>query len=230
MEQREPDDPLGVFVGLRNVMVFYVVVIVLAWAIASFACCAEPCDHPVDMQRIDIEFYEQLSTGEVIVCELCGRELAVDMPGVYYYNSHKPGYAERLAEHKRYVSQVRESIDARKAANIQTRIKTMKNGVGYTHPDRQSPAGSKDYIGATSSGDGWEIRWAGPYNKGPQAIDVLRAALDHLTHLQRTTSTSEANAKLIVHVTQAIEEYDGASPSIGGSLNDLIPKAEDAGE
>lgn len=94
----------------------------------------------------------------------------------------------------------------------------------YSRADRDNTQ-STIYVGAESVGDGWSIRWAGPYNKGPQAIDVLRAALDHLTHLQQTTNgASESNAKLIVHLVKAIQEFDGVRPTIGGELNNLIPE------
>ena len=94
-------------------------------------------------------------------------------------------------------------------------------GVGYAASSRSR---DNEYQGATSSGNGWEIRWKGPYNVGPEAIDAIRATVDHLTYLQRTTSASEANAKLLVHLIQAAEEFDGVPPTIGGELNNLIPK------
>jgi hypothetical protein len=102
---------------------------------------------------------------------------------------------------------------------------TMQNGVSYTKPHRESPK-ANDYLGGTSHGAGWEIRWAGPYSRGPTAIDAVRATLDHLTHLQKTTQASEANAKLIVHLVKAIEEFDDNPPTMGGRLNDLIPKGD----
>lgn len=149
---REPKDSLGVFVGLRNVLLLYVA-IAIAWLVASY---------------------------------VIGQE---------------------------------------------RRVTTMSHGIQYEHPDRRSPAGSNDYFGATSRGVDknvyWEIRWSGPYNSGPTAIDAVRATLDHLTHLQKTTAASESNAKLINHLVQATEEFDGVKPTMGGELNNLIPKLED---
>ena len=95
--------------------------------------------------------------------------------------------------------------------------------VTYSTPDRSSPVDKTLYRGGTSEGPGWAIRWAGPYMNGPTAIDAVRATLDHLTHLQKTNAASESNAKLIVHLTKAIEEFDGVKPTVGGELNQLIP-------
>jgi hypothetical protein len=106
-------------------------------------------------------------------------------------------------------------------AHLARKNMSETKGVGYAASARTA---DNTYQGATSRGDGWEIRWKGPYNQGPQAIDAMRAALDHLTYLQRTTSASTANAKLIVHLIKAIEEHDGIAPSVGGDLNNLIPK------
>jgi hypothetical protein len=216
------------YADLRTVILVYVI-IVAVWAFASYLFSQDQpklvCGHPVDMQRIDTEYYEYLTTGEVIVCELCGRKLAVERPAVYAYHSYEASYAKRLAQHENYVSRVRESIAACETPSTIIKAEDM-SGVGYAYPDRQHVAGDKAYLGATSSGHGWEIRWKGPYNEGPTAIDAMRAVRDHLSHLQQTTSTSESNAKLLFHVLKAIEEYDGEEPSIGGSLNDLIPKAE----
>ena len=98
----------------------------------------------------------------------------------------------------------------------------MKDGVAYSKPQR-SGLSKNDYAGATSHGPGWEIRWKGPYNNGPTAIDAVRATVDHLTHLQKTTAASESNAKLLVHLIKAVEEFDQKPPTIGGELNNLIP-------
>lgn len=110
--------------------------------------------------------------------------------------------------------------------NAQLGAKQMKNELGYSTPDRKG-ATANAYLGAASHGHGWVINWKGPYNRGPKVIDVLRASLDHLTHLQRTDAASEDNAKLINHIVQAIEEFDGVKPTLGGDLNNLIPKLED---
>lgn len=101
-------------------------------------------------------------------------------------------------------------------------ISTM--GLGYSKPNR---GGENEYGGATSRGENWEIRWQGPYNDGPLPIEAVRATIDNLQHRQKTTAATEDNAKLLVKLIQAVEEYDGAEPTIGGRLNDLIPKAGD---
>lgn len=95
---------------------------------------------------------------------------------------------------------------------------------GYNKYQRGEPA---RYHGAESSGDGWRLVWQSPYVKGPTAIDMIRATVDHLTHLQRTDASSEDNAKMLVHLLKAIEEHDGVKPTIGGELNNLIPKSSD---
>ena len=69
------------------------------------------------------------------------------------------------------------------------------------------------------------ITWNGETTKGVEPIDVVRAALDRIKFLQeKTTAASEPNARLLVKLMQAVEEFDGKSPSIGGELNNLIPK------
>lgn len=226
-EEPDSEDQLALFVGVRNMFLFYAA-IAIGWLLATYAIGQEQtrCEHPIDMQRIELEEdgFGLWIQGEEIICDVCGKRRSVRLPGVTYSNAHKPEVREQIAQHERYVSQVRDAIKARREAGLETRSKTMNHGVQYSHPDRKSPTGSKDYLGATSRGAGWEIRWQGPYNAGPTAIDTLRAARDHLTHLQKTTAASESNAKLLVHVIQAIEEFDGVPPTIGGSLNDLIPK------
>lgn len=103
----------------------------------------------------------------------------------------------------------------------------MRNNVGYSTPQREGPD-AKRYRGARSFGPDWEIRWAGPYNTGPTAIDAMRSTLNHLTHLQATSdAASTVNAKLINHLVQAIEEFDGVAPTMGGDRNRLIPSADD---
>jgi hypothetical protein len=69
------------------------------------------------------------------------------------------------------------------------------------------------------------IAWAGETVQGVDPIDVVRAALHRIEFLQKqTTAASEPNAKLLVKLMQAVEEFDGVSPTIGGELNNLIPK------
>ena len=69
------------------------------------------------------------------------------------------------------------------------------------------------------------ICWSGETTKGVDPIDVVRAALDRIKFLQeKTTAASEPNARLLVKLMQAVEEFDGLPPSIGGELNNLIPK------
>ena len=80
-------------------------------------------------------------------------------------------------------------------AHLARKNMSETKGVGYAASARSI---DNTYQGATSRGDGWEIRWGGPYNQGPQAVDAVRATLDHLTYLQRTTSASTENAKLII--------------------------------
>lgn len=71
------------------------------------------------------------------------------------------------------------------------------------------------------------ITWNGETTKGVEPIDVVRAALDRIKFLQeKTTAASEPNAKLLVKLMQAVEEFDGVPPSVGGELNNLIPKRE----
>lgn len=94
--------------------------------------------------------------------------------------------------------------------------------IGYSTPNRTG-ADPKKYIGGEYTGHGWSIRFAGPYNSGPTGIEMFRAALANLSHLQQTDLASESNAKLMVHLIKGIEEYDGVAPSIGGDLNALIP-------
>lgn len=96
-------------------------------------------------------------------------------------------------------------------------------GLAYSENHR-GEAGA--YQGGVSSAPGWSIRWQGPYNVGPLPIDVVRAARDNLKHRQRTTASTEENAKLLFKLEQAIEEYEGKSPTIGGDLNNLIPEGE----
>lgn len=83
--------------------------------------------------------------------------------------------------------------------------------------------------GKTTFGHDWNtaITWAGETTIGVDPIDVVRAALDRIKFLQeKTTAASEPNAKLQVKLMQAVEEFDGKSPTIGGELNNLIPKRE----
>lgn len=70
------------------------------------------------------------------------------------------------------------------------------------------------------------INWSGSMTNGEgvEPIDVVRAVLDRVAFLQKTTSATEPNAKLLFKLTQAVEEFDGKPPTIGGALNDLIPK------
>lgn len=83
--------------------------------------------------------------------------------------------------------------------------------------------------GFTAFGPGSQvvITWSGRDEScGVEPIDVVRAALDRLLFLQKTTSASEPNGKLLFKLTQAVEEFDGKTPSMGGALNNLIPKGE----
>jgi hypothetical protein len=69
------------------------------------------------------------------------------------------------------------------------------------------------------------ITWKGDTTKGVEPIDVVRAALHRVQWMQeKTTAASEPNAKLLVKLMQAVEEFDGVPPTIGGELNNLIPK------
>ena len=70
------------------------------------------------------------------------------------------------------------------------------------------------------------IQWVGSLTNGNgvQPIDVIRAALDRVKFLQKTTSASEPNGKLLFALTKAVEEFDGVKPTMGGELNNLIPK------
>lgn len=97
------------------------------------------------------------------------------------------------------------------------------SAVLYSKSQRHHPDPNK-YLGATSFGNGWEVRWRGPYNDGPSAVEMARATLQHLQHVQQTDAASENNAKLMFHLIKAIEEIDNQPPSVGGDLNKLIPK------
>lgn len=102
----------------------------------------------------------------------------------------------------------------------------MNRGIGYTVHNR-SMSTLNGYPGGTSLGDGWEIRWRGPYNQGPTPIEAVRATIEHLQHLQNTSDmASEANAKLMFNLMTAVEEYDGKKPSIGKPLDHLIPSED----
>jgi hypothetical protein len=69
------------------------------------------------------------------------------------------------------------------------------------------------------------ITWNGEATKGVDPIDVVRAVLHRVQWMQeKTTAASEPNARLLVKLMQAVEEFDGKPPSIGGELNNLIPK------
>lgn len=81
--------------------------------------------------------------------------------------------------------------------------------------------------GFTTFGPGSQvvITWSGrDEQRGIEPIDVIRAALDRIQFLQKTNSASEPNGKLMFKLIQAVEEFDGKPPSIGGELNNLIPK------
>lgn len=58
---------------------------------------------------------------------------------------------------------------------------------------------------------------------GVQPIDVCRAVRQRLDYEQHVAPT-EQNAKLLFKVVEAIEAYEGSQPTVGGELNDLIPK------
>lgn len=89
-----------------------------------------------------------------------------------------------------------------------------------------SLANGENLGGFTSFGNTGKtvITWTGNTVEGVEPIDVVRAALDRIKFTQKTTSASEPNAKLMVKLMQAVEEFDGKPPSIGGDLNNLIPK------
>lgn len=90
-----------------------------------------------------------------------------------------------------------------------------------------SSANGQNLGGFTSFGHQFNtsICWAGETTKGIDPIDAVRAALDRIKFLQeKTTAASEPNARLMVKLMQAVEEFDGVPPSIGGELNNLIPK------
>jgi hypothetical protein len=89
-----------------------------------------------------------------------------------------------------------------------------------------SSAEGKNLGGFTSFGNHGKsvITWTGETTEGIEPIDAVRAALDRIQFLQKTLSASEPNAKLLVKLLQAVEEFDGKPPSIGGDLNNLIPK------
>lgn len=71
------------------------------------------------------------------------------------------------------------------------------------------------------------ITWKGNTTKGVEPIDVVRAVLHRVQWMQeKTTAASEPNAKLLVKLMQAVEEFDGKPPTIGGELNNLIPQRE----
>lgn len=101
----------------------------------------------------------------------------------------------------------------------------MSNNFQSSHSAMQGKnLGGRTAFGANLS---TFITWNGSLTNGVEPIDVVRAALDRIKFLQEnTTAASEPNAKLLVKLMQAVEEFDGVSPTIGGELNNLIPKRE----
>lgn len=101
---------------------------------------------------------------------------------------------------------------------------TQMNSYSLMH---EGPAERRVYMGAVSNIGSCRIRWRGPQiTEGVLPIEVLEALRQHLTAVQQTTAASEPNAKLLIHVVKAIEEYEGSDPTVGGELNDLIPKLD----
>ena len=96
----------------------------------------------------------------------------------------------------------------------------MKKPLQATHDSRDGRN-----LGGYSTAGGYTIVWSGEdSSQFAEPIDVVRAVLDRVAFLQKTTSATEPNAKLLFKLTQAVEEFDGKPPTIGGALNDLIPK------
>lgn len=92
-----------------------------------------------------------------------------------------------------------------------------------------SAASGQNLGGRTTFGQelNTSISWAGQSINGVEPIDVVRATLERVQWMQeKTTAASERNAKLQIKLMQAVEEFDGVSPSIGGELNNLIPQRE----
>jgi len=111
--------------------------------------------------------------------------------------------------------------------NAQLKVKTVmkpsEDRTAFTYENRTG--GSENtLLQATSRGEGWSIAWDGAQQSGATPIAVVKATLMHLQTLQKTASASTQNGKLIVSLTQAIEEFEGTPPTVGGDLNKLIPK------
>lgn len=91
-----------------------------------------------------------------------------------------------------------------------------------THQDKT------DLGGFTSWNSGSQIQWRGSKSKqGVSPIEVLEAVMHRLHHEQQTDLASEDNAKLLFDLTVAVEKFNGAPPSMGGDLNNLIPDLDD---
>lgn len=69
------------------------------------------------------------------------------------------------------------------------------------------------------------ITWAGEATPdGVEPLDVLKATMDRLIFLQKTKSATEDNAKAMFKLQVLLEEIEKKPPTMGGELNNLIPK------
>lgn len=73
-------------------------------------------------------------------------------------------------------------------------------------------------------GPGFSIRWAGAGSEaGARLETILLVLIDHLQFDQGSQPTA-AKSRLISDLISAKERYLNERPTIGGALNDLIPK------
>lgn len=215
MSVRDPSDPLGAFVGLRNMLLVYVAIAAI-WLAGKVAFGTPPeCSHPVECMEY---YYEGPFPGwRVFKCHVCLRELPDSLPIVSTTEAERREYRDRM-------DRLAEKIKELRRSGHNARRETMSHGVEYSVPNRAAQK-HKAYQGAVSRGPGWEMRWAGPHNPGPVPEQMIRATLMHLSHLQNTSDmASEQNAKMLYRLQQLVDEIDGNPEQMGGSLNDLIPE------
>ena len=89
---------------------------------------------------------------------------------------------------------------------------------------------SGQYKGHPNTETYFRIVWKAPGFEGNapgvtpiQVCQAVRLRLDYEQHVAPT----EKNAKLLFGLIQAIEAYEGSQPTVGGELNNLIPKEQD---
>ncbi|GIW89600.1 MAG: hypothetical protein KatS3mg109_0032 [Pirellulaceae bacterium] len=96
---------------------------------------------------------------------------------------------------------------------------------GYRAVPSPEVGGLPEYRGGVSRGRGWELVWDSPIRQGARPIDVVHAAIDNLSHRQRTAARNDRDARLLYDLIKAVERYEGEEST--PSVRDILKKGAD---